>query len=102
MRISPFAHDFNISSYPAGLYLTETKPYGSHPFEDGSKLILLFTLGSNAFARTSDGALIGEHVRRAGEDATAKIEPKSGELYQLGFNYFIAAHDVQLRYVLWK
>ena len=103
MRISPFARNFsNISSYPAGLYLTETKPYGTHPFEDGSKLVLPFTLGSNGFARTSDGALIGEHVRRAGEDPAAEIGPKSAELYQLGFNHFIAAHDVQLRYVLWK
>lgn len=102
-RISPFARDFDhVSSYPAGLYLTESKPYGTHPFEDGSKLILPFTLGSNAYARTSDGALIGENVRRAGENAAAEIEPKSTELYQLGFNHFIAAHDVQLRYVLWK
>lgn len=103
MRISPFTRDFdNVLSYPAGLYLTETKPHGIHPFEDGSRLILPFTLGSNAYARTSDGALIGEHVRRAGENAAAEIEPKSAELYQLGFNHFIASHDVQLRYVLWK
>ncbi|KAF1364841.1 hypothetical protein EJ07DRAFT_161817 [Lizonia empirigonia] len=103
LRISPFTCDFdNISSYPAGLYLTETNPHSTHPFEDSSKLILPFTLGSNAFARTSDGALIGEHVQRAGEDAAAEIEPKSAELYQLGFNHFIAAHDVQFKYVLWK
>jgi hypothetical protein len=103
MRVSPFARDFdNISSYPAGLYLTETNPHCTHPFEDGSKLILPFTLGSNAWARTSDGALIGEHVRSAGEDAAAELEPRSVELYQLGFNHFIAAHDVQLKYVLWN
>ncbi|KAF2008422.1 hypothetical protein BU24DRAFT_403009 [Aaosphaeria arxii CBS 175.79] len=103
IRASPFAHDFDdISTYPAGLYLTETNPHSSHPFEDGCKLILPFTLGSNAFARTSDGALIGENVRKAGEDASAEIEPKSAELYQLGFNHFIAGHDVQLRYVLCK
>lgn len=103
MRISPFARDFDsISSYPAGLYLTETNPHSTHPFEDGCKLILPFTLGSNAFARTSDGALIGEHVQRAGEDAAAEIEPKSAELYQLGFNHFIAPHDVQFKYMLWK
>ncbi|KAF2827127.1 hypothetical protein CC86DRAFT_445937 [Ophiobolus disseminans] len=103
IRISPFARPFDTnSSYPAGLYLTETQPHDPHPFEDGSALILPFTLGSNAYARTSDGALIGEHVRRAGEDASAELESKSAELYQLGFNHFIAAHDVQLRYVLWK
>ncbi|KAG9185087.1 hypothetical protein G6011_03034 [Alternaria panax] len=103
MRISPFAPEFDhVSSYPAGLYLTETNPYSIHPFEDGSKLILPFTLGSNAFARTSDGALIGEHVRRAGDDGAIDIEPKSTELYQLGFNHYISSHDVQLRYVLEK
>ena len=103
MRMSPFARDFdNVSSYPAGLYLTETDPDSTHPFEDGCKLILPFTLGSNAFARTSDGALIGEQVRWPQEDAAAGIEPKSTELFQVRFNHFIARHDVQLKYVLWK
>lgn len=101
MRISPFLRDFdNVSYYPAGLYLTETSPHDTHPFEDGCKLVLPFTLGSNAFARTSDGAIIGELVRSAGENAAADIEPQSADLYQLGFNHFIAAHDVQLKYVL--
>jgi hypothetical protein len=97
---SPFARDFNnISSHPAGLYLSKSDPHGPHPFEDGCRLALPFKLGTNAFARTSDGALIGEHVRREGAEA-AEMEPQSAELYQLGFNHFIAAHDVQLRYVL--
>jgi hypothetical protein len=101
MRISPFAYEFDhVSSYPAGLYLTETNPYGPYPFEDGIKLVLPFTLGSNACARTSDGALIGEYVQEEGDDAANDIEPKSTELYQLGFNHFIASHDVQLKYVL--
>jgi hypothetical protein len=101
LRVSPFAGDFDvISPYPAGLYLTETNPHGTNPFEDGSKLILPFTLGSNAFARTADNALIGEFVQKEGEDAATDIEPKSTELYQLGFNHFIARHDVQLKYVL--
>jgi hypothetical protein len=66
MYISPFMRDFDsVTFYSANLYLTETNPHGTHPFEDGCKLILPFTLGSNAFARTSDGALIGEHVRHA-------------------------------------
>ncbi|KAH7078119.1 hypothetical protein BKA63DRAFT_542329 [Paraphoma chrysanthemicola] len=85
----------------APLYLSESHPHGDHPFEDGCKLVLPFTLGSNAFARTSDGALIGEHVRREGDEA-AEIKPKSAELYQLGYNHFIAAHDVQLRYGSWE
>jgi hypothetical protein len=103
MYISPFTRDFDsVAIYPAGLYLTETNYHGTYPFEDGCKLILPFTLGSNVFARTSDGALIGEHVRRAGGDGVAEIKPKSADLYQLGFNHFIATHDIQLKYVLWK
>jgi hypothetical protein len=101
VRIPPFGRDFDPPSvYPAGLYLTETDPHDTHPFEDGSKLILPFTLGSNAWARTSGGALIGEHVRSAGEDAAARIESRSVELYQSGYNHFIATHDVQLKCVL--
>lgn len=100
VRDSPFARNFiNVSSYPTGLYLSESDPHGPHPFEDGCRLVLPFTLGSHAFARTSDGALIGEHVRQEGDEA-AELEPKSADLYQLGFNHFIAAHDVQLKYVL--
>lgn len=101
MRISPFPRDFdNISSYPAGLYLTETSPTGTHSFEDGCKLVLPFTLGSNMFARLSDGAIIGEPLRSKGEVSAGDIEPQSADLYQLGYNHFIAGHDVQLKYVL--
>jgi hypothetical protein len=101
--MQPSVRDLDdISCYLAGLCLTETRPHGTHPFEYSSKLILPFTLGFNAFARTSDGALIGEHIRKAGEGATVEIEPRSAELHQLGFNHFIVAHDIQLRYVLWK
>jgi hypothetical protein len=100
VRISPFVRAFDaISSYPAGLYLSETSPHGAHPFEDGCRLVLPFTLGSNAHARTSDGALIGEDARA---DDVGQIEPRSAELYQMGFNPFIAAHDVQLKDVLWR
>ncbi|CAN9081552.1 unnamed protein product [Alternaria sp. RS040] len=103
MRILHFASEFDhVPSYPAGLDLIETNPHGTHPFEDGSKLVLPFALGSNALVRTSDGALIGENVRRAENDGAIDIEPKSTELYQLGFNHFIASHNVQLRYVLEK
>ncbi len=100
--ISPFPPGFDTVSYPAGLYLTETDPYRTHPFEDGCKLVLPFPLGANEFARTSDGALIGELVRSAGENAAPEVEPRSTELFQLGFNHFIAAHDVQLKHVLWR
>jgi hypothetical protein len=30
------------------------------------------------------------------------VEPRSTELYQLGFNPLIAAHDMQLKHVLWN
>lgn len=103
LPISPFSRGFDtVTIYPAGLYLTESEPHSTHPFEDGCKLILPFPLGANAFARTSDGALIGENVRSAGINTAAEVEPRSTELYQLGFNHFIAAHDVQLKHVLWK
>lgn len=100
--ISPFARPFDTinTTYPSGLYLSETDPSGPHPFSDGSKLLLPYALGSNACARTSDGALIGENARREGHDAAAELQPTSTQLFQLGFNHFIASHDVQLRYVL--
>lgn len=82
MRVSPFTYDFDdISSYLAGLYLTQTNPRGTNPSKDGSSLTLPFTFGANAFARASDCALIDEYVQRAGEDAALEIEPKSAELY---------------------
>ncbi|CAD0096051.1 unnamed protein product [Aureobasidium mustum] len=100
---SPFPHEFHsITTYPAGLYLTETEPQETHPFEDGCRLVLPFTLGNNACARTSDGALIGEKLHSHGDIDVASIKPKSTELYQLGYNHFIEAHDVQLKHVLWK
>jgi hypothetical protein len=101
--ISSFTSEIDTASgYPAGLYLKETDPYCMHPFEDGCKLILPYTLGADAFARTSDDALIGEDVGRAGEDVAADVQPISTQLYQMGFNHFIAKHDVQLKHVLWR
>jgi hypothetical protein len=101
--LSPFRGDFkNVIqvSYPAGLYLTETEPHLAHPFEDGCKVILPYTLGANEMACTSDGAVIGEYLGSRGIDANLEVEPRSTELYQLGFNHFIANHDVQLKHVL--
>jgi hypothetical protein len=103
MPISSFTGEIGTAPvYPAGLYLTETDPCGMHPFEDGCKLILPYTLGANAFARTSDDALIGEDLGRTEEDVAAHVQPTSTQLYQLGFNHFIAKHDVQLKHVLWR
>ncbi|KAG9654559.1 hypothetical protein KCU95_g9415, partial [Aureobasidium melanogenum] len=98
---SPFAWEFHsVSTYPAGLYLRETEPQSTHPFEGGCKLVLPYTLGNNMCARTSDGAFIGENVHSHGDVSAADIEPKSVELYQLGYNRFIETHDVQLKHVL--
>jgi hypothetical protein len=102
--LSPFKRDFeNVTNQPhilSGLYLTETEPDSMHPFEDGCKLILPFTLGANEFACTADGAIIGEHLGNQGVDANLDVEPRSTELYQQGFNHFIANHDVQLKHIL--
>jgi hypothetical protein len=100
--ISSFSGElYPIATHSAGLYLTETEPYRNVPFEDACKLVLPFLLGTNACARTSDDALIGENKGSKG-DAAVDLEPRSTQLYQLGFNHFIMAHDVQLKYVLWN
>ncbi|KZZ92173.1 hypothetical protein AAL_06383 [Moelleriella libera RCEF 2490] len=97
--ISPFPrHLDGVTSYPAGLYLTETNPHGAHPFEDGCKLILPFAIGGNGWARTSDGALFGENTHD--QAAVARPVPRSTQLYQQGLNRFIKTHDVQLKHVL--
>lgn len=97
--LSPFPQDFQtITSYPAGLYLTETDPHGVHPFEDGCKLILPYTIGGHGWARTSDGALFGENTHE--KSTTASPVSCSTQLYQQGFNHFIKTHDVQLKHVL--
>jgi hypothetical protein len=84
------------------MYLTCREPYRVHPFEDGCKLLLPFPLGANRFARTSDEALIGEDIWDDGEDVRGRLQPNSTDLYQLGYNFFIARHDVQLKHVLWN
>ncbi|KAL7812408.1 hypothetical protein V8C44DRAFT_349429 [Trichoderma aethiopicum] len=97
--ISPFPPPFQaITSYPAGVYLTETDPHGTHPFEDGCVLILPYAIGENGWARTSDGALFGEDTHARGP--VAEPMPRSTELYQQGLNHFIQRHDVQLKHVL--
>jgi hypothetical protein len=100
-EIFPFHRDFQtIKHYPSGLYLTETEPYNTNPFEDGCKLLLPFTIGENGWARTSDSALFGEEKHSHSE--VVEPTPTSWELFQLGFNHFIKNHDVQLKHVLWQ
>jgi hypothetical protein len=95
MPVSSFMGENNTTSgYTARLYLTETDPYRMHHFEDGCKLILAYTLGANAFARTSDDASIDEDVGRTEENVAAHVQPISTQLYRLGFNHFITRLDV--------
>jgi hypothetical protein len=98
---SAFHGDFrDIEQYPSGLYLTDIRPHGDSPFEDGCKLILPYPIGENGWARTSDGAVFGEANMSSGEVAVPS--PTSTELFQLGYNHFIKGHDVQLKDVLWR
>ncbi|PTB72909.1 hypothetical protein M440DRAFT_1384314 [Trichoderma longibrachiatum ATCC 18648] len=97
--MSPFPRPFQaITGYPAGVYLAETDPHGTHPFEDGCVLILPYAIGENGWARTSDGALFGENTHARGPVAEPALS--STELYQQGFNHFIRTHHVQLKHVL--
>jgi len=101
--ISPFRGDLgSASECPAGLYLTETKPHGPHPFENGCKLLLPYPIGGNRLAVKSDGSLIGEQVEHHGSLESTENAPRSGELFQQGYNHFIDAHDVQLQHILWR
>ncbi|RMZ85694.1 hypothetical protein DV736_g6557, partial [Chaetothyriales sp. CBS 134916] len=88
-----------VTRLPAGLYLTESNPSGAHPFEDGVKLLLPYSLGARGFARRSDGSLLGEDLLHRGPTPRTHV-PRSAQLYQLGFNAYIEMHDVQLRRVL--
>ncbi|KAF1825884.1 uncharacterized protein K489DRAFT_386428 [Dissoconium aciculare CBS 342.82] len=90
---------FPVSNCPAGLFLTETKPYEWHPWEDGCMLLLPFTIGENGWARKSNGELMGEHRQDEGENPGRT--PCSTDLFQLGHNVFIRNHNVQLKNVLW-
>lgn len=93
----PFSWPYNqIRSYPAGLYFTESDREAGNEFEDGAKLVLPFGIGSNGFARTSDGARFGENRR------SPEVEPKDthADLYQPGYQPFVEMHEVRLVKVL--
>lgn len=94
----PFYWPYNqVSTIPAGLYITATDREFSIEFEDSVKLVLPFGIGANGFARTADGARFGENT----EDED-NVEPKDTfcDLYQLGFVPFGEQHDVRLAQVL--
>jgi hypothetical protein len=85
MAQTPWVAD-RVNQIPAGLYLDGCDREGPSPFEDGSRLVLPYTIGSNGFAKTCDGAGIDYRI--------------GGELYQIGWNPFILQHGVQLRSIL--
>ncbi|KAF1921337.1 hypothetical protein BDU57DRAFT_510089 [Ampelomyces quisqualis] len=65
-----------------------------------ASLYSLSAFNFTMFARTSNGALMGEHLRRLGGHTALEVETKTTELYQLRFNNFVAAHNLQIRHVL--
>lgn len=85
MAQMPWVAD-RVDQIPAGLYLDGCDREGPSPFEDGSRLVLPYTIGGNGFAKTCDGAGIDYRF--------------GGELYQIGWNPFILQHGVQLRSIL--
>ncbi|KAK5108999.1 hypothetical protein LTR62_007633 [Meristemomyces frigidus] len=111
-RRAPWGQDMPTSSFhpefadvphlPAGLYLTESEPLASLPFEDGCKLFLPDPIGSNGYARTSDNVQFGEDTISDSPTPVTRLVPRSTQVYQLGFNHYIEMHDVQLRRVLWR
>lgn len=85
MAQTPWCVD-RVAQIPAGLYLDGCNRKGPSPFEDGSRLVLPFTIGGNGFAKTCDGVGIDHRI--------------GGELYQIGWNPIILQHGVQLRSTL--
>jgi hypothetical protein len=97
----PFSWPYNqVTEYPSGLYLAAVDRQSCNVFEDEAKLVLSVGIGSNGFARTSDGARFGENT----EDD--EVEPKNtvSDLYQPGYQPFVDIHGVRLVKILrcWK
>ena len=86
MARTPWCAD-RVEQIPAGLYFDGCKREGPSPFEDGSRLVLPYTIGGNGFAKTCDGAGIDHRIG-------------DGELYQIGWNPFILQHATPLRFIL--
>jgi hypothetical protein len=86
MAQTPWFAD-HVDQIPAGLYLDGCAREGPRSFEDGSRLVLPYTIGGNGFAKTCDGAGIDPRIC-------------DGEMYQIGWNPFILQHAVQLRSLL--
>lgn len=89
----PFGCPFSqVEQYHAGLYLSCTN-MSHNSFEDGATLVLPFRIGTQGYARKSDGARFGENSQDA-ED----MEPDDtfADVYQPGHQPFTEMHGVRL------
>jgi hypothetical protein len=80
---------------PAGLYVNHDDRM-NRPFQNGCRFLLPFTLGSNGWARLSDGEALG---MKPWDDEPAPADVNS-DLYQSGYNGFFALRAVQIHKVL--
>jgi hypothetical protein len=94
-----FGYGFGlIKTYPAGLYLSCTNPSNYHAaFEDQCRLVLPYRIGSNGYARKSDGSRFGENP----DDAT-EVNPEDtfADVYEPGYQPLTTRHSRQLVDVL--
>jgi hypothetical protein len=92
---TPFLWPLNqLSTYPAGLYLSSS--FSKSTTEDEFRLILPFGIGSNGYARKSDGSRFGEN--RGIEHGEAK--DTFTDLYRPGYQPFSESHEQRLVCVL--
>jgi hypothetical protein len=82
-------------SIPAGVY-TNTAGGMNQVFQNGCRLILPFTFGSNGWARLNDLEVFGMSPL----DDNANPADVDSDLYQPGYNGFGPLHSVQLHKVL--
>ncbi|KAJ4287826.1 hypothetical protein N0V90_012530 [Kalmusia sp. IMI 367209] len=90
-----FGYPFNLSTYPAGLYF-HSNSISRNEHADQVSLVLPYGIGSNGWARKSDGTLFGENIN----EELPHAKNMHTELYQTGHNPFIEMHAVRLVKVL--
>ncbi|KAK8085930.1 hypothetical protein PG994_000904 [Apiospora phragmitis] len=82
---------------------SEGRTYDAPPsenfYEDGVKLVLPFGIGGRGWARTADGAKFGENTGQV-KHADVEGQDMHHSLFQLGYQPFVAAHEVRLVQVL--
>lgn len=87
----------DIVDLPHGLWTTYVERDGSHVFEDACRLYLPFEIGAGGWACLADDSLVGENQ---GSKGVARPNGRKNELYQLGYNHYIPAHEPQLGDIL--